>query len=758
LLCVLVAAGALIFYLGVHSDNDTVADDNSGVNHISDSDSDVPWVRLDRLQTYNDGFRQHFDEIFNINVVTEDGIPNKSGCLYISLDDTPLGNSTLYHAFSNGIFRNTYWGTDKAATVRTIADEAYTDIDDESPYALYASFNAYYNLLYDSENPNLFNPTQTVSREEFYTAVYKAYNSVHDIDMNSVAQKAAEFGFDSVNGYTKFVIEYSNTASYLTAATGSLTSEKLSEPITRGEAVYTLMYLRFGGDDGMAKAYAELYHSNSSLRDANNASYLEASADVAGSEAALLAEILANPKRIVPEDMYMALYLARDNWVVSPETRWYENITRAETVDMLIKTLQTEPIQSNKREDFIKSDISGEALVEGIPLSLYQIFVEARDYGLNHNEHSIWDFSEFTLDDFREYFGNHEYIRMKSTVSQHKQLLMDNFYTFSYMRLESLYSKLIDDFMYELTDDLKEQYNKWWLASDKYGLWIASMKHLGTLLSELYDEENASKIVVDVLQNNTTEQTPPSQTTPKPTTPTQGNNTKPQQQVDQYKPQIDANATGIVGYTPSGKGYGSYADDIGYNAKQDAFIGPMGNVICSPNKHPDDYNIQIAMSVLAPSGSLANDSVFTSYDRINSDMANLKNVLTADAYAKLEEQVAFAKTINWVDKNRDALGVFALPDGTYVPCAGTPNTRLWTDPNASWRYIEYDDKGCMRVVVDWPDDGPYAGAIAYDQIVNNGSVPYLSPEKLQKQYEDGGCLEAGRSYGWEEAFVDAYGF
>lgn len=29
---------------------------------------DIEWIELDQLKTYNDGFRQGFDEVFNINI------------------------------------------------------------------------------------------------------------------------------------------------------------------------------------------------------------------------------------------------------------------------------------------------------------------------------------------------------------------------------------------------------------------------------------------------------------------------------------------------------------------------------------------------------------------------------------------------------------------------------------------------------------------------------------------------------------------
>lgn len=59
------------------------------------------WTELDQLQTYNKGFRQSVDEVFNINIVTENYKNGKNGVLYIGEDGKRNGNATLAFMIKN---------------------------------------------------------------------------------------------------------------------------------------------------------------------------------------------------------------------------------------------------------------------------------------------------------------------------------------------------------------------------------------------------------------------------------------------------------------------------------------------------------------------------------------------------------------------------------------------------------------------------------------------------------------------------------
>lgn len=71
--------------------------------------AELEWVQLDQLKTYNTGFRQAFNEIFNINIVTKNGVNGKSGSIYVDDIGDRNGNPTLASALRNKVFVEKYW-------------------------------------------------------------------------------------------------------------------------------------------------------------------------------------------------------------------------------------------------------------------------------------------------------------------------------------------------------------------------------------------------------------------------------------------------------------------------------------------------------------------------------------------------------------------------------------------------------------------------------------------------------------------------
>ncbi|HEY8363039.1 MAG TPA: hypothetical protein VIK77_09175, partial [Tissierellaceae bacterium] len=144
----------------------------------------IDWVQLDQLKTFRE-FRSEFDKIFNINLVTENGVNGKNGVLYVDEKGNRNGNSSLRYAFRNKQFITKYWNDDSVRSqIVKIAPMAYKDVSDNARYALYAALNAYFDLIYDWQNPDSFNPTQSLTREEFYAMVRRADAGVEEIEID----------------------------------------------------------------------------------------------------------------------------------------------------------------------------------------------------------------------------------------------------------------------------------------------------------------------------------------------------------------------------------------------------------------------------------------------------------------------------------------------------------------------------------------------------------------------------------------------
>lgn len=209
--------------------------------------TELTWVPLGQLKTYNMGFRQAFDSIFNINITMEsssDTEGSKQGCLYVVNEDgrdIHSGNTTLYDAFRNKVFIEDYWNSaSKKMELAELCEEIYTDIDRNSNYAVNAALNAYYNLTQDGENPGSYNATDILSREEFYTMLLKATTPVYEITDSQDFESKMGTGTE----YTKYASQIAQYG-WLRASNNSLDSYTISEPITVVEVIYTLVQMFF---------------------------------------------------------------------------------------------------------------------------------------------------------------------------------------------------------------------------------------------------------------------------------------------------------------------------------------------------------------------------------------------------------------------------------------------------------------------------------------------------------------------------------
>lgn len=316
---------------------------------IGQKQKEVTWIQLDQLKTHSNGFRQGFDKQFNITVVRESGIGGKSGCLYINPNGERDGNTALKDAMRNKVFQSKYWSN---ATVRNelvkLANTVYVDISDlDESTSLLASLNAYYNLLNDSINPDAFNPTQSLTREEFYTLFLKANNPVYPLDNGKVV------AYESVAGqteYSKYASQVAD-AGWLPYSNHSLDSTNTTGSITRLEAVYMVVSSLF------PEELSKVQDSDKSYIDIKNAGDLALKAGFKerlkdGSKAIVekdrwqayaLAYSLQNPQKGVQRELYRASVVAhRLGLFPGEEMRWDESISKAEALQLLLNAYEAQ--------------------------------------------------------------------------------------------------------------------------------------------------------------------------------------------------------------------------------------------------------------------------------------------------------------------------------------------------------------------------------------------------------------------------------
>lgn len=310
---------------------------------------DVTWIQLDQLKTFNDGFRQTFDKAFNITIVSEDGKSGKSGCMFVNPLGERDGNTTLSDSFRNKTFMTKYWSDHKVQNeIVKVASDAYTDISSDKE-AVAASINAYYNLINDAKNPDSFNGSQSMTRESFYTLMYKANNPVSELSVTEQFSNA-------VGGETEYIkyVEQLAEKGFLKASNKSLDSSNISGNITRAEAVYMVVNALF--PDELAK----VTDKDKAYTDTRNAGDLALKCGfkelvkVDGQkekklvekdkwQAYSLAYSLQNPDKGIQNDLYKALVVAKQLELLDgSESRWDESISKSESIYLLINAFKAQ--------------------------------------------------------------------------------------------------------------------------------------------------------------------------------------------------------------------------------------------------------------------------------------------------------------------------------------------------------------------------------------------------------------------------------
>lgn len=301
----------------------------------------IGWTQLDQLKTYNNGFRQAFDEVFNINIVTESGVNGKSGSLYVDEAGDRNGNTSLEDAFRNKVFVEKYWNNaDIKSELAKIATQAYSDVKETDSKSLLAAINAYYNLTTENESKE-FKGTTSLTREQFYSMVYKSNSGVSDIKTDENYVKAV--GGETI--YTRFAQEVDEYG-FLSVENGSLNRSNVNGAISRAEAIHLIVQSEFkdiySDVSGKEKAFSDTKNGGDV---AYKVGFKEKDDD--GNIVAknmwqnyTLAFMMQYPDKGMQEEMYKSMVVAKSIGLLDEEmeSRWDEPLSKEEAIELIINT------------------------------------------------------------------------------------------------------------------------------------------------------------------------------------------------------------------------------------------------------------------------------------------------------------------------------------------------------------------------------------------------------------------------------------
>ena len=307
---------------------------------------DYVWQQLDQLETYNEGFRTGFDKLFNINIVTENGVHGKSGCMFINEAGERDGNTTFSDSLRNKAFMTKYMA-DSAVTskISELASSIYADVNEGSSHSVYAGLNAYFNLFNEVKDQDIyFNANQSLTREDFYSFVYRVNNGVSEL------QEDAEFNQQvGTSGGSNIFASQVDEYAWLNVDNKGLRPGNYKSSITRAEAVYMLMNYYFKDDvqsinvKDISLADAKdggdmLTTGREKLQITDKETKEVITAD--GWQLGVLAKMQQGNKGYVHTDIYKALGVANGFGIIGSETDWNGPLTKSDAIDMIVKIHQ----------------------------------------------------------------------------------------------------------------------------------------------------------------------------------------------------------------------------------------------------------------------------------------------------------------------------------------------------------------------------------------------------------------------------------
>jgi len=330
----------------INAGDTVVLEINQPTTYEADGDSileveSVSWGQLDQLETFED-LRKEFDKTFGIKEVKIGDTTSKQGSVYVSKEngkEVRNGNTSLSDAFRNKTFVTKYWeDSDIQDKMPDLALLAYADADDD--YSKEAVLNSYFNLFGSEEDVN-FSATQSISREQFYTMLFKANNSYRDIDYSPNGDSFTEAvgGQSEYTKYAKEVAEYG----FLQAENKSLDGSNINKSISRAEAIYMIANYMFESEVKATSSDAEAFSDTKNGGDlALDVGFKEKGKDgkIENKErwqAYTLAYMLKHPDEGMQDELYKAMALAKKLEIIKDsDSRWDETLSLSEAIDMIV--------------------------------------------------------------------------------------------------------------------------------------------------------------------------------------------------------------------------------------------------------------------------------------------------------------------------------------------------------------------------------------------------------------------------------------
>lgn len=282
----------------------------------------MTWVQLDKQTAFNE-MRELMDDELKI-VKFDNG--SKNGVIYIDPQGNWTGNSTLYYAFQNKEFVQSYW--QNRAFTGKISEKAETLFSDISNIqtGLYAAINCYYGIL-PANVDGTSGLMNYISRKEAMAAICRADTPVKDFDCSKFNEI---FGKDQFNFYAQQVED----CSYLKLGNKSLNPYTYNSAITRAEAVYMIVQRYFREDLSGVNIDTNPF---TDLKNAGNImERLEITTEYSP-ETYSLEYCLQNPKKGLPEELYKAMVVAYNHGIVGTETKWNSSVLAGDMLAMLTK-------------------------------------------------------------------------------------------------------------------------------------------------------------------------------------------------------------------------------------------------------------------------------------------------------------------------------------------------------------------------------------------------------------------------------------
>lgn len=294
---------------------------------ISDVPSDkekngLTWVELDQLTTFK-SIRRTWDNEFG---VYKFDLGSKNGMLYVTSDGSWSGNTTLYDAFQNKVFYNTYAEGSVRSELSKAAINEFKDVTSEN-VGILASINAYFNIIATNADETS-GMSNIISRAEAMSAVYRAGEPVTYLEVPE--DFVAVVGENVYNPYSYEMNQYS----WLQYQDGSLNSTNYNSAMTCGEFIYMLVMKYF------PEEYASVDINSTSFTDCVNGGNIAEKKGLSGHalNAYLLEYALQSEKGELPEELYRALVVANKKGIISSESEWKLPLYGGDVIKLIVNT------------------------------------------------------------------------------------------------------------------------------------------------------------------------------------------------------------------------------------------------------------------------------------------------------------------------------------------------------------------------------------------------------------------------------------